>query len=265
MTNSLHTYWDEMPAVRWLLALLAGIGVFLLFIVYDAVSGLLLAFAALFAVAAAGGLFLFLIQKNPAFHYRFRYLKGSVVFAGLAAVGFWLCYFHTAIFYSHHFSNYSSPNTLYTAMVNDPPVIKEKSVVAELVIQSVRTEGKQIRVVGKVIANFTPDSQSIALRYGDVICFRDTPTLIEPPKNPNEFDYKSYQQFHNINHRHYLKSGYWQRLSQNQGNALLTSIYRLRQHLHDVLFDVVPGKNERAVATALLGLYDGRSDAGILE
>lgn len=266
MTNSSTLNpWAEMPAVRWLFALLSGIGFYILFIVYDRVSPALLIATAIVTAIVLFVFLLFVFIKKPSFQYRFRIIKGLFFYLLIACVGFWLSYFHTAVFYQNHFSGKIYPNHTIIAIINDPPVIKEKTVVAELMVTAITINGKTIETSGKIIANLMPDSNSIVLRYGDKICFNDTPTFIEPPKNPNEFDYKSYQQFHNINHRIYLKSGYWQLLSHDNSNWLLSDIYNLRQRLHDILFEVIPGRDERAVATALLLGERGYMTADVMQ
>ena len=94
--------------------------------------------------------------------------------------------------------------------------------------------------------------QSLDLKYGDLIAISNGPFQIPGPKNPNEFDYAGYMKDKGILYQQFTRVDQIQRLSSNHGNPLLTAVYRLRNHFSKILEKQLTGKNERAVAMALL-------------
>ena len=136
---------------------------------------------------------------------------------------------------------------VYVARLTESPTEKEKSVKAVLKMQSDN---------GAVMAYFEKNEHSLGLKYGDVIVFFEPPSVVESPKNPEQFDYKRYLSRKGILRQVYLKNGSWERLDCNRANPIYAFSYRLRDFLLQTMQDLGIEGDEYAVAAAILLGYD---------
>lgn len=151
--------------------------------------------------------------------------------------------------------------SVYLARVYDPPVAKEKSVKVVLDLMACH-QGSKVRerdgstpVNGKVMAYF-PLEDSIALHYGDLVLFSQEIEEVEGPKNPEEFDYRTYLRRQGITGRVYLKQESWTKVAGWKGNRLYAWSYQARDFLLRVLQRCGLTDEEYGVAAAILLGYD---------
>ena len=135
----------------------------------------------------------------------------------------------------------------YVVKIAECPTEKEKSVKAIVDMQSAR---------GSVMAYFEKNERSLGLRYGDVIVFHEPPKLVEPPKNPKQFDYKKYLGRKGVLRQVYLNDESWERLDINRANPIYEFAYRLRDFLLETMQNLGVSDDEYAVAAAILLGYD---------
>lgn len=135
----------------------------------------------------------------------------------------------------------------FVARLAECPTEKDKSVKVILQMQS---------DVGSVMAYFEKNERSMSLRYGDVIVFHEPPKLVEPPMNPEQFDYRKYLFRKGIFRQVYLRNDSWERLKENRANPVYAFSYRLRDFLLETMKDLGIGGDEYAVAAAILLGYD---------
>jgi len=135
----------------------------------------------------------------------------------------------------------------WVARLSECPMEKEKSVKVMLELLSDS---------GSVMAYFEKNERSLDLKYGDVIVFFEPPKLVEPPKNPEQFDYKRYLSRKGVLRQVYLKEDAWQSTGENQANTVYAFSYRLRDFLLRTMRELGIGGDEYAVAAAILLGYD---------
>ena len=259
--NSLRSIWNQMPAVRLLIPFIVGI---ILCIVVTAVGYSLWIAVSLLVVAVSAIIYINAISSAVRV-YRWRYASGVAVSVVMLSLGYLVTFLHTDTNDPHHIAHVDADfirkKATYTGVICDPVVIRDKTVSVLLQLDKVTKGDTSIDAGGKVLASIVKDSSSEALQYGDKLVFTGVVTLYEDPKNPNQFDYKSYQALHHICHRVYLRDGDWRIVAKGQGNGLLAKIYAVRTYFLSLIMQTVHGANELAVATAImLGYRDYISD-----
>lgn len=142
------------------------------------------------------------------------------------------------------------------ARVSECPLVKEKSVKVVLDMIGEKSTKSVCRISGKVMSYFEKSESSEKLRYGDVLVFFDPPNEIDPPKNPEQFDYKKYLSRKSISRQIYVKTDRWMHLNLNLSNPIYRFSYRLRDLLLNIMQNLGITGDEYAVAAAILIGYD---------
>lgn len=144
----------------------------------------------------------------------------------------------------------------YVARVSECPTIKEKSVKVILEMIAIRSDDSICESNGKVMSYFERSEKSENIRYGDVLVFFDPPDEIEPPSNPEQFDYKRYLSRKGISRQVYLRNDRWMSLGMNLSNPIYKFSYWLRDLLLDTMLKLGITGDEFSVASAILIGYD---------
>ncbi len=225
--------WFKYPFIRLLMPFAAGI--WLSFscmelsrkeVVYVLIAVVLLGFVLLFVAFAV---------KD----YKYRWAFGVLLNIYLVLIG-------VAVVHVRD-DDLDVNRDVFVARVAECPTVKEKSVKALMKMQSDQ---------GFVMAYFEKDEHSSGLRYGDVIAFHEAPRLVEPPNNPEQFDYRKYLLRKGVRRQVYLKNTAWERLPTARANPVYAFSYRLRDFLLDTMRNLGIEGDEYAVAAAILLGYD---------
>jgi len=223
----MRTFWQEAPFVRIAVAVIVGVGSYILF---EHVIGL--AWLGLFLSIGVGIISLsvvyYVANTTIVKSYKYRFLNGAALLMLLVAVGYILAWFNASIYSKNHFSKLVGNSSCLVGVLTEPPSAKEKVVVAVIHVDEIANKTGLVSSHGKLLVNFQRDEESERLKYGDRIVFRNNFQLLTEPKNPNEFSYKLYQSFHAVYHRAFLKRKDWRVAGDNQGNFILRNVYALR-------------------------------------
>ena len=212
-------------------------------------SALMALMLALFALAAATQFFV----KS----YRFNWFFGAVMACYLLIAGYALARSHEAWVQKDYFRNYEADARYYVARVYDPPTERDNSIKTVLEVEYQFGDSLPSRpVTGKVMAYFAKTDSAFALRYGDLIALSAPIGEVSPPKNPEEFDYRSYLMRKGITGQAYLKDKDWIDLQENKSNPLYAFSYRFRDKLLVSLQRCGLKDHEFGVAAAILLGYD---------
>lgn len=171
--------------------------------------------------------------------YRYRWVFGVLLNMHLILIGVVLVHIRD--------DDLDAGREVFVARLAECPTEKERSVKVILKMQSDQ---------GAVMAYFEKDERSLGLRYGDVIAFYEPPDMVEPPKNPEQFDYQKYLYRKGILRQVYLKDDAWDELGMNSANPVYAFSYRLRDFLLSTMRDLGIEGDEYAVAAAILLGYD---------
>ncbi|HQU99541.1 MAG TPA: ComEC/Rec2 family competence protein [Bacteroidia bacterium] len=246
--------WNTVPLLRLLIAFVLGI-VLQIFMLFDATTLLTL-------VSLAVSIFLtiaiyYKYNKNYAKRWLYGF-TGSLLFMCL---GMSITFVQSHLNYQSHYSNIKSNQ--YVVKLIEPVVVKPRSV--KLIVEVVAAGNPLQRTTGKLLCYLQSSVQATALKYGDILVFNGSLQTINAPADPAEFNYKRFLYFHQIFSQVYLKPTQWKLVSSNNGNALFTYSYELRQKLVNVFKTYLSDTRLIAVASALTVGYDDNIDIELMQ
>ncbi len=106
---------------------------------------------------------------------------------------------------------------------------------------------------GRIKVYLRQDSSAGCLEYGDALLLKGTPSELEPPKNPFQFDYKAFLGRQNVYHQLFVEEGAWLLLEKRQNFSLMACALKARHYADSVLkAHLDPRTEEYGVAAALL-------------
>lgn len=152
---------------------------------------------------------------------------------------------------------------LQLRLLNDP-VVKDKSV--KLVVEIVAWKDNLWKSSNeKMMVYLQRDPTAEKLKYGDEILIAVSPTKIEGPKNPEEFDYREWLKRQGVNGQAYGKSGSWKLISRGNGNWFKTIALNLRRYYLGKLQEYGLNGSAFGVSAALLLGASDHLDPGIIQ
>ncbi|MBK9191648.1 MAG: ComEC family competence protein [Crocinitomicaceae bacterium] len=150
--------------------------------------------------------------------------------------------------HSSYFENYVSRDstTIFGITISGYPEITEKWVKSEIHVNSCNRQS----TTGKSIIYLEKDSLSEQLQNGDQLILNAVFFPVSSPKNPHEFDYKTYLAHQQIYTQAFVKQGFWKKCGHQSG--LLSSVLSIRKNCSDILDNSGLSVQNAAVAKALL-------------
>lgn len=241
--------WSKYPFVRILVPFALGIWCRFFFAPLPVPELTLMAVMAL--------LFAFVVAAVVIKSRRLNWLFGVVMGCYLVMAGYSLTRVHEASVQRSYFRNFEGDARYYVARVYEPPKERDNSVRALLELEYQFGDTAPSRpVTGKAMAYFQKSDSALALRYGDLIAIAAPIGEVAGPKNPEEFDYRSYLLRKGVTGHAYLKDADWIDLHTNQANPLFAFSYRFRDKLIASLRHCGLEGHELGVAAAILLGYD---------
>lgn len=242
--------WGKYPFVRLLIPWALGIWCFLSFLSFrPSPLVLITATLVLFFVSFLASR---LARKSSA-----NWVFAVVLYCYLVCAGYSLARFHDSEIKKTYFRSYSDDAVGYVARVYDCPVERANSIKVILDLEECYSDSSLIHPVsGRIVAYFPKTDLSATLKYGDMIAFLASIGEVAAPKNPQEFDYKSYLSRKGITGQVYLKDSDWLSVEVNRSNPLYAFSYRFRDILLRSLRRCGLQGDEYGVAAAILLGYD---------
>lgn len=252
----MRSFWSQVPLFRITLAIITGVGTELFADWSLALSATLVYPVCILFVLSLIAVSILALLRSTEVVYRFRLLNGVSISLFLISLGYLIAWFNTERNYPAHFKNFLDPESTVVAKITRPPLEKEKTIRMVGEVTKVINGNRVISVKGHLLINIPRSYESESITYGDLVIFKSTVMDLEDPKNPEEFNYRRYQYFHNACQRVYLKKGEWKIGAHNQGNSLMANVYRLRAYFLSIITRYVPEKNDFAVASAIMLGYN---------
>lgn len=190
------------------------------------------------------GLLVLLLALEVLLHYLVRSFRYRWIFGIMTLITFiWLGFVRTAV------------------MQQPVVVVQEEGWRLARVLEPPEERAKTVKVLleldqGKVMAYFQKDERPLDLNYGDYIGFSVPLEEVDPPKNPKEFDYKTYLERRGVTWSVYLKNGDWIPTGIHRTNPVFAFAYRFRQRLLLSLQQCGITDDEFGVGAAILLGYD---------
>ncbi len=199
------------------------------------------------------------------FAFRFFSIKNQLAFySGLIGLfvifllGYSRLIFFTDSTNENHISKITDPIEAYEAIVRSVPEEKVKSWKIELELVQAKTDHWQ-PVAGKLLLYISKkNNDGVTWRYGDIILIKGSPQELNPPGNPGEFDFKRFLSFKNISHQQFVSIDEVQLIRETTDKGFIYYSHQARAWCMKKINEFVSGKDERAIAIALvLGVTDG--------
>ncbi|MEO8086162.1 MAG: ComEC/Rec2 family competence protein [Bacteroidota bacterium] len=250
-------YWNETPLFRFLVFFICGI---LLAIYFPCLSlrisltvcGLLISLI----------YFQFIFRKKLDYYKR-RWITGALSYVIVFLTGYALSVLVAEKNYPAHFRNMNHPSA-FVGYLQEPIKEKSKSCKTVLKIFTVKENGEWKESTGNCLAYFFKDSESSALKYGDLIAFSICPDEVPVASNPSQFDYKSWLGFNQVFDQVYFPAGKWKLIDHHYGNGLYDYSYSLRSKLLEVFRTNYITGQDYAVLSALILGYEDEIDSEII-
>src|SRR5258706_7022515 len=198
--------------------------------------------------------FRFFLAKNQLALY--SGLSGLLV---IFLLGYSRLIFFTDSKKENHISKIPDPIEAYEAIVRSVPEEKVKSWKVELEVVQAKTNHFWKPVTGKLLLYISKkNNDGVTWRYGDIILVKGSPQEFNPPGNPGEFDFKRFLSFKNISHQQFVSIDEVQLIRETTDKGFIYYSHQVRAWCMKKINEFVSGKDERAIAIALvLGVTDG--------
>lgn len=253
----LANHKGEIPFVVFIVPFLLGIVVGLNFasvsyfnFLFVSISALSLVFIGLNLAYARLGL------------YRFKWLGGSLMGLILLLAGWISVVQHNDLNRVDHFSK--SPSRYLVVRVNNEPVLKNGLIRFTTKVEHQVNNNNRLNTPGNLLISIK-DSAATALKYGDELLIPANYSLVDPPFNPAEFNYKKYLAHQNIYHQAFLYPKQYVVIKHNAGNPVIAYALQQRQNLVQKLKVNLHDTAAIAVASTLILGYKADLSNDILQ
>ncbi len=251
-------YKGEIPFVRLLIPLV--IGIFAAFLRPSTTLFNLAFFAAMASLALLFFLIGFYKQYNL---YRFRWLIGFVVHCFFILAGYYLTVKGAEKYDRMYFTNFSA-RALIVTIRNEPQqsgdILRFETSVDEVLSTKDRRPAK-----GKLLVALKTDSgNTISLSYGDQLLIPSRYNEVDPPFNPEEFDFKNYLAGKKIYRQTFINQQQVSVLGHNRANSLILAALNLRKKLVSKFYRYLHDEDAAALASALILGYRSNLSKDVL-
>ena len=155
--------------------------------------------------------------------------------------------------------------TIYIMRIIEPLQLKNKTYKTVAIIESIGTAQHEIKTNMKIIVHVAVDSSSVdvpLLTAGSYMATTIRPNPVPDTHNPGGFNYKLWLFRNEITHQLYLAKGTWTLLPTKKSKQYLQV---LQQKISNRLRQNITGKQEKAVAAALLIGYKQDIDSDLMK
>jgi competence protein ComEC len=230
-------YFRSIPILRYLLPLIGGI------YLYEWAKPELSILYILLSVLLSLGIISVKIAK-------LRFLKHSIP----------LLFLVIGLTSSHLYDHRNQPDHItkigdfdqYISVIDSYTESKPKTYKVTAQIYAIKKNQKWSKVSGETLLYFNKEA-GIVPKYGEIYLLRNTLREIEPPKNPLEFDYKTYQSRKNIFTHQFLRDGDFIKAGESQEWSLLKFANSLNVYTHNVFKQFLETPKQMGVAEAMIG------------
>ncbi len=270
----MRSFWSRIPMLRVVFAMMAGIGLQIGIDSWLHPAYMATLLIALLLFISASFIIIYSQLKSVSLTYRMRWLNGIALNTAIISFAYLLTWFYSDKNYTNEFSQFLDTQNILVVKIHEPPVLHDKIVLVNAEVEEVNNTQGNFKTKGNIQLDFLRDTLCERLNYGDVLLIKSRVDTIKGPQNPYQRNYKTLLAFRNIYHRAFVTHSEWALIMPNQGNPLLSAIYKLRKSFLKVIARYVTDKNDFGVATAItLGyrdylsseLYQAYSDSGTVQ
>ncbi|WP_188505704.1 ComEC/Rec2 family competence protein [Parapedobacter pyrenivorans] len=247
----------HLPFVRFLLALLLGIGIGYAMPPQQSLHSM--AWAILVVVLVA---FLGVLCTTRLRQHRYYSVLGFFALFAWCVVGFIMVWQSDPAIDRLHFSRFESKGLI--GHIVDEPVVHGNHVRFPFEVTQAYVRDGIAQVAGRLMLTINRENSlcSQSLNYGDELLIPTGYEEVSPPYNPGELDYKRFLAGKDIWHQDYLQAVELKKISTGKGNPLIAYALALRQRMVVKFSAYISDKDAYSVAsTLILGYRAELSDA----
>lgn len=183
--------------------------------------------------------------------YQWKPYVGLLGFTTIFLMGYLCLIINTPSRFKNHLTQNKEKIEAYRAVAIENTSIKNEVCSTLVTLQSVRISGKWQKKQGKIkLFGNIKDFQ--LLQYGDVLLVRGSPQKLEDPKNPNEFNYKQWLHYQQIDHQHFIKTKHYSIINYSPPNYIKAIACKFRRRFAQILEKQIKHTDARGIALALL-------------
>jgi competence protein ComEC len=252
MTTKPTIDWRKMPFVRLLICLVTGI-VAAEYAPYG--TPLSIGVAMVLAIVAS------IVMVFVKLKFQHQWLFGAPLSISLFVMGYALVFFQNEKQAADYFGKQLNPSDYKTghivlAKITDATE-REKNFRLIVSVEKMGTSADSMQdATGNLLIYWRKDSLDTPPQYmptyGDLIVLNGSIQIIEPPKNPDAFDFQQYWHRQNVHHQTFIDGEDVQLLAQGRGHPIIQWANQAQTHLLYILKTHLPTEREFAVGSALL-------------
>jgi competence protein ComEC len=237
--------WTPIPLVRIASVFCAGI----LLSIYQ--------FGLIPVNMAIGAFVVLLVAFGVALFLESRILRGFFAFGTVLIAGYVLVQVRTQSTWPEHFIHINGPILAYEGIVEDHLYERKNSFKTTISVNRIKTDSGWKAVSGKVNLYISKKTIQDNIHWGNQALVLGSPSIVQPPANPHEFDFKRFLTFRNTYHQHFIQGTDVIWLGQTHKDFFYYSA-EARKLFTSIIRQYVPGEQEQAIALALvIGVTDG--------
>jgi competence protein ComEC len=258
-------FWHQAPFTRLLFPLVIGI-VSCYYLLHGIFTNAQITNASYAAVSISIAGLLFIAQLTSYKKYRYRFVQGIFLQIVFASLGITVMQNtlqardqETALLRAR------KDGSIYVMRLTEPLQLKNKTYKTVAIIESIGTVQHEIKTNIKMIVYVAVDSSNTSiplLTAGSFVATTMRPTLVPNTHNPGGFHYKEWLFRNEITHQLYLAKGSWILLPSKKSKQYVQA---LQQKISNRLQQNITGKQEKAVAAALLIGYKRDIDSDLMK
>ena len=204
---------------------------------------------------------LFLSHKQPLFYKRSNAFTVITLFT---TIGCLLSFTHNKKNEALWIGNYYNQGIPILLTLQEPPIIKEKSIKVLAKAEAVLINHQWQNVEGNVMVYINKDAFKTQMQYGSQILVTGSLLPIEFSGNPAEFNYSAYCANKNIFYQTFLSTNDFKLLNTSKAQFPYTYIYKSRNAILSILRTNIYSPAELSVAEALLVGYRNDLDKELI-
>jgi competence protein ComEC len=234
-------YWSKFPFVRVVIFFALGILLGIWFAALEVI------FLVVMAVSLVG--FALLILNRKSWMLKYNYLYGLTLSIIFTSLGYLVVTDATQSNQPNHISHLNTAAYITGTVISEPQAKGAYSRM-KIEINAFKTDFWQ-EASGIVLA-YLPIAIEKTPAYGDKLIIKGFPVEVSPPQNPGAFDYRQYLANNNIYHQLFIREDQWRLVAKSAGFNLRKTAIGMRQYLEAKLTMFITGKEELAIAKALI-------------
>ncbi|MFT4031228.1 MAG: ComEC/Rec2 family competence protein [Siphonobacter sp.] len=234
--------WNAFPYIRYCGAICCGILFYSLF----PIQNILYTFPIL---GVLSGTYAILFRNS-------LWLTGIPALLILVVFGWLTARLHDEKWQPNHIVSIHQPIQAYEAVLSSMVETKTNTFRMTAEVRQIRLKNGWQRASGKILFFIDRDVPQKP-HYGDVLLIKKNPEQVEPPYNPDEFNYQQYLRYQSIYFQQYLHPADFRIVGNQPPSILMAIAVQINERATSILAESLPSRNEYGVAAAmLLGVRD---------